>query len=478
MKGIRFWTLSFVLVLATGLAGTGAQGQQNGPSVAPQGAAAQAPQQPQVRQFSGTPIDVDYQAANLRSVLRQLADIGGVNLVIDSSVPASANVDLKLTQVPWDQVLDVLLKTGGLTYEVDGPVIRVMTREARTRELEDEGKQKKASELAPELQTFRTKLNYASATAVKRLLEQGRLISDRGTVDVDERTNMLIVKDIPRSFDQIQQIVRDIDQPERQVEIEAKIVQTNRDTARELGVQWGVNGRMSQTLGNTTNLGFPNNASIGGRVVEQGPVTQGATGSDPRATELDRTGTGVNLPVAGATSALGLSLGAINGAFNLDVALSALERKGKLEILSTPRVTTQNNKEAEMTQGFQIPIIIEANNTVTVQFKDAALVLRVTPQITAANTVIMNILLENGSPDFSRAVNGNPSINTQRARTQVQVADGVTTVIGGIVQSTVTSATESTPGLSRIPLLGWLFRKTSDRNENSELLVFITPRIL
>lgn len=476
MKGIRFWVLSFVLVLATSLASTGAKDQPNGPQ-APQ-APAQAQGQPQPRQFSGTPIDVDYQAANLRSVLRQLADIGGVNLVIDTSVPSSANVDLKLTQVPWDQVLDVLLKTGGLTYEVDGPIIRVMTREARTKELEDEGKQKKASEQAPNLETFHVKLNYASAVGVKKVLEQSRQVSERGSVDVDERTNMLIVKDIPSNFGQIERLVKEIDQPERQVEIEAKIVQTNRDTAKELGVQWGLNGRMSPQLGNTSNLAFPNNASVGGRVTQQGPVTQGATGSDPRATELDRTGTGVNLPVPGATSALGLSLGAINGAFNIDVALSALERKGKLEILSTPRVTTQNNKEAEMTQGFQIPIQIQANNTVTVQFKDAALVLKVTPQITAANTVIMQILLENGIPDFSRAVNGNPSINTQRAKTQVQVADGVTTVIGGIVQTQTTTSTESTPGLSRIPLLGWLFRKQSDRNENSELLIFITPRIL
>jgi type IV pilus assembly protein PilQ len=182
--------------------------------------------------------------------------------------------------------------------------------------------------------------------------------------------------------------------------------------------------------------------------------------------------------VTGASTAIGLSLGAVNGAFNLDVALTALEHEGKLEILSMPRVTTQNNKAAEVTQGFEIPIQIVANNTVTVQFKPAALMLKVTPQITGANTVIMNILLENGIPDFSRAVNGNPSINTQRANTEVQVEDGVTTVIGGILQTQSTSANDRTPGISKIPLLGWLFRRDEQRNESQELLIFITPRII
>ncbi len=409
-------------------------------------------------------------------VLRQLSDIGGVNLVIDPSVPLNAPVDLKLTQVPWDQVLDVILKTTQLTYQVDGPVVRVMTREARTKELEDETRQKKASQAAPDLATARIRLNYATAVAVKKLIEQGRIITDRGNVDVDERTNMLIVRDTAQNLDEIRRLLADLDKPEPQVEIEAKIIQTNHDTARQLGVQWGLNGRVSPDLGNTTNLAFPNNGSISGRTTQQGGVTQ--TPNDPRAGQLSTTGTAVNLPATGATSAIGLSLGAINGAFNLDVALSALEHKGQLKILSTPKVTTQNNQEAEVTQGFQVPIQIVANNTVTIQFKDAALKLTVTPQITAAGTVIMKIGLENGQPDFSRAVNGNPSINTQTAHTQVQVADGITTVIGGIVQSTETVAHDSTPGISKVPLLGWLFRHDTNESSNQELLIFITPRIL
>jgi type IV pilus assembly protein PilQ len=459
----RLWLIAAALVCSSALVGAG---QQIPAAAAPPG----------LRQFSGSPIDVDYQAANLRTVLRQLSEIGGVNLVIDPSVPNSAAVDLKLTQVPWDQVMDVILRSSGLTYQLDGTVIRVLTREARTKELTDEATQRKASEALPELTTARIRLNYSTAAAVAGLLKDAGLISKNGSVQSDERSNLLIINDTARNIDDIQKLVLELDRPEPQVEIEAKILQTNRDTANAIGVQWGLNGRVSPELGNTTGLAFPNNGNLSGRVQGQGNTTQGP--NDPRATASQQTGTAINLPAAGASTALGLSLGAINGAFNLDVALSALEHQGKAKILSTPRVTTQNNQQAEITQGFQVPIQVVANNTVTVTFKDAALKLTVTPQITGANTVIMKIALENGTPDFSRAVNGNPSINTQKAETQVQVADGVTTVIGGILQNTDTSAIDQTPGLGNLPLLGWLFKRNDVRTQSQELLIFITPRII
>jgi type IV pilus assembly protein PilQ len=170
-------------------------------------------------------------------------------------------------------------------------------------------------------------------------------------------------------------------------------------------------------------------------------------------------------------------MGSINGAVNLDVALSALERQGQGRILSTPRVSTQNNVAAEITQGVQIPLQTVANNTVTVTFRDAALTLKVTPQITAANTVIMAITVENSAPDFSRAINDIPPIDTQRAVTQVLVSDGETTVIGGIYVSRQQASQDRTPGLYRVPLLGWLFKRDSLADESRELLIFITPRI-
>jgi type IV pilus assembly protein PilQ len=186
----------------------------------------------------------------------------------------------------------------------------------------------------------------------------------------------------------------------------------------------------------------------------------------------------INLPIPGASTGIGLALGAINGAFNLDVALSALEDSGQGRLLSTPRVTTQNNIAATIEQGVQIPIQTVANNTVTVSFRPAALRLNVTPQITASNTVIMIIEVVNEAPDFSRAINGIPPIDSQNARTQVLVNNGETTVIGGIYVSREQSSQDRTPGLYRIPLLGWLFQRNELTDESRELLIFITPRIM
>ncbi len=477
MRRIRFWVLAAAIVAGTTLVGMGAT---------PQDAPASAPASSQsLSSFSTSPIDVDYQAANLRTVLLQLAEIGGMNLVVDPSVPSDAMVDLKLTQVPWDQVMDLVLRSGfadassagGLTYEIEGNVIRVLTQKALTDQFSAEAQKRKASEQAPELVTARIRLNYATAKDVADLLSKlGYAKENRGAIQSEDRTNMLVVQETPKNIADIRSLVTELDKPEPQVEIEAKIIKTDRDTAQALGVQWGANGRVASELGNTTSLAFPNNGTVGGRVTQQGAVTQGP--NDARATPLETSPTAVNLPVTGATTALGLSMGAVNGALGLDMALSALEHEGKAEVLSTPRITTQNNKEAEITQGFRVPIQIVANNTVTVQFQDAALKLTVTPQITAANTVIMQIAIENATPDFSKAVNGNPSINTQRAQTQLQVSDGATTVIGGILQSQTTESVDSTPGISRIPLLGWLFKRSDNRSQSSELLIFITPRII
>jgi type IV pilus assembly protein PilQ len=473
MNKIRLWAVVAAIVAGTTIAGMGATPQEQVP-------VAVAVVQDGAPTYSGMPIDVDYESANLRTVLRQLSEIGGLNLVIDPSVPTDGTVDLRLAQVPWDQVMDVVLKSGQLVSEREGSVVRVLTREMQTKEFSDQATQKRASQQAPDLEMLRVRLNYASASAVAQLLKDAQfLTTGRGSVQFEERTNMLIVRDTPQNIGEIRALVADIDKPEQQVEIEARIVQTNRDTARALGVQWGFNGRATPELGNTTNLGFPNSGTVGGRVQgSQGAMTQGAQGSDPRAGGLERVGTAVDLGVPGANTAVGMALGAINGAFNLDVALSALEKTGSLKIISTPRVTTQNNKQAEVTQGFEIPYQVVSNNTVTIQFKDAALKLVVKPQITAARTVIMEISLENGSPDASLGIDGSPAIRTDRASTQVQVPDGQTTVIGGIVQTRESTSNERTPGISRIPILGWLFRNSDTSQLTQELLIFITPRII
>jgi len=375
---------------------------------------------------------------------------------------------VNLRDVPWDQALDIILRANKLGYVLDGTIVRIAPltvlaeEETQRRNLADQ------QALSGELRVLTRSLSYAKAEDLRQLLTQ-TVLSQRGSIQFDQRTNMLIINDLQARLDRASELIATLDRPEPQVEIEARIVQTSRDFARAIGVQWGVNARASAALGNTLPLAFPNQGSVTGRTgVNQGPPPPDTQGVP----------SGVNLGVSPASSAIGLALGAVNGAVGLDVALSALEETGQGRILSSPRVSTQNNVEAEITQGVQIPIQTVANNTVTVTFQDAALTLRVTPQITAINTVIMRIAVENASPDFSRAVNGIPPIDTQRAQTQVLVGDGDTTVIGGIYVSREQATQDRTPGLHRIPLLGWLFQRNGVLDESRELLIFITPRIM
>ena len=456
--------------------GTAAPAQAAGSATIPllaQAATAQPPQpEPPAggarpgRQFTGNPISLDFQGADLRAVLRTFSEISGLNMVIDPTVQGT--VDVALRDVPWDQALDIILRANKLGYVVDGTIVRIAPNSVLKSEEDDHKALLDAQTEASQLGTLQRQLSYAKGEDVAALLKSANVLSKRGQANVDPRTNTLIVRDVASQFPEITAIIDVIDRAQPQVEIEARIVQTNKNYARALGVQWGFSGRVDPALGNTTRLAFPNNGSLGGRT----GGAQGATGTGGAQP------TAVNFPVSGATSAVGLALGSVNGAFNLDVALSALESSGNGRVLSTPRVTTQNNVAAEMKQGVQIPIQTVANNTVTVTFKDAALVLQVTPQITAANTVIMLVSLENASPDFSRAVNGIPPINTQSARTQVLVSDGETTVIGGIYVSEQQAATGRTPGLGSLPILKWLFKRDSVNEQNTELLIFITPRII
>src|SRR5262249_42496469 len=338
------------------------------------------------------------------------------------------------------------------------PLAVLADEEAQRRKLGEE------QALAGQLQVFTKTLSYARAEELQALLAKSAL-SPRGTVQVDQRTNTGIITDLPEKLTVATDLIPTPDKPQPQVEIEARIVQANKNYARQLGIQWGFNGKLDPTLGNTTNLAFPNSVNVGGRSLG----SQGPTGGQT-------TSTAVNLGASAPDSAVGLALGSINGAFNLDFALTAAETSGNLRVLSTPRVSAQNNMEAEITQGVQIPIQTVANNTVTVSFRDAALTLKVTPQITAAGTVIMKIALENAQPDFSRSVNGIPPINTQRANTQVLVNDGQTTVIGGIFVSQEQTVLDRTPGLSQVPLIKWLFRRDDLRDQSTELLIFITPK--
>ena len=414
--------------------------------------------------YTGHPVSLDFAGSDLRAVLRTFSEISGLNVVIDPTIQGT--VDLKLTDVPWDQALEIILRANKLGYAVDGTIVRMAPlsvladEETQRRKLSDE------QALAGELRVLTRALSYARAQDLREMLTQ-TVLSQRGSVQTDARTNTIIIQDLADRLTRANDLLTTLDVPQPQVEIEARIVQTTREFARNLGVQWGFGGKANSALGNALPLAFPNQASITGR-----------TGAEQGASDGDNvTSTVVGLGVQAATSAVGLAMGSINGAVNLDVALSALERQGQGRILSTPRVSTQNNIAAEITQGVQIPLQTVANNTVTVTFRDAALTLKVTPQITAAKTVIMAITVENSAPDFSRAIRDIPPIDTQRAVTQVLVSDGETTVIGGIYVSRQQASQDRTPGLYRLPLLGWLFKRDSLADESRELLIFITPRI-
>ena len=445
------------------------------PVPAPPATVSQTVGQGTEKRYIGSPVSLDLDGADLRATLRTLVEHGGLNVVFDPSVQGT--VDIFVRDIPWDQALETILRANKLGYVAEGTIIRIAPLNVLAEEEAERRKLADARALAGDLSVRTFALSYAKATDLQPLLTRS-VLSPRGQIQVDSRTNTLIVMDLPDRLQTAQNLITSLDRAEPQVEVEARIVQTTRDFAKAIGIQWGLNGRMTPELGNTTNLAFPNRGTLGGRLGAQGP-----TGTDPRAGATESTGTVIGLPAqnlgsAAVNTAIGLALGSVNGAFNLDVALTALERSGKGRVLSTPRLTTQNNIQAKVQQGIQIPIQTVANNTVTVTFKEAVLMLQVTPQITAAGTVIMQVSVTNMAADFSRQVNGIPPIDTQEAHTQVQVEDGATTVIGGIFVSREQASSDKTPLLHRVPMLGWLFKRDSIQDESRELLIFITPRIL
>jgi type IV pilus secretin PilQ/predicted competence protein len=429
----------------------------------------------------GTPISLDFKDGDLQDIFRLFADISGLNVVVNPGV--SGKVTLKLNEVPWGRALELILKTNSLGCVLEGNVIRIARLSELEKEEEERRKLDEAKALAGDLADYTKRISYAKADTLAGVLTKAGALSARGQINIDERTNTIIIKDLPFAIDQARALISELDTATPQVEIEARIVVTSRNFTRDLGIQWGFSSESSARYGNSTDLNYPNQIILNGNAV---PSTLGIPANNLGPGGLaSATGVGaptrgyaVNLPATSFNSGIGISTGNILGSFNLDLALTALERQGRGRLLSTPKVTTQNNMQAEIKQGLQIPIQTVANNTVTVTFKDAVLTLKVTPQITDSGTVILNLEVENNSADFANLVNGIPPINTQSAKTIVQVTDGQTAVVGGIYQSTETTTVNQTPFLSKIPLLGYLFKSKATSSQNNELLLFITPRIV
>ena len=430
------------------------------------------------KQFTGHPISLDFKDGDLQDIFRLFADISGLNIVVNPGV--TGKVTLKLNEVPWDQALDLILKANNLGYTLENNVIRIARLTDLQREEQEARKLAEERALAGDLEVFSKRLSYAKAADLEPTVKKVAL-SARGTITLDPRTNTMIITDLPVNIERAKDLITDLDRATSQVEIEARIVVTSRNFTRDLGIQWGFLNRQTPQFNNTTNMAFPNAIVVNGQGVPSTagiPADQGIAGADTAGVGPGGRGYAVNLPANAFNSGIGISLGNILGSFNLDLALTALERQGRGRLLSTPKVTTQNNQSAEIKQGVQIPIQTVANNTVTVSFKDAVLTLKVTPQITEAGTVILTVEVENNSADFANLVNGIPPINTQSAKTQVLVRDGATAVIGGIYQSNEQTSQGRTPFLANLPFVGGLFRNRFITNTNNELLLFITPRII
>jgi type IV pilus assembly protein PilQ len=437
---------------------------------------------PGERKYTGHPISLDFKDGDLQDIFRLFADISGLNVVVNPGV--SGKVTLKLNEVPWDQALDLILKTNGLGYTLEDNVIRIAPLTALQREEQERAKLQHEKELAGDLIPWRKPLSYAKADALQPTVQKVAL-SERGTITIDSRTNTMIITDLPAYIEKAKDLILDLDRATPQVEIEARIVVTTRNFTRDLGIQWGFMNQITPRFGNTTGLNYPNSIILNGGGVVPSTTAAGllpdqlGTLSSDSGIGVQGRGYAVNLPATAVNTAIGVSTANLAGNFNLDVALTALESRGRGRILSTPKVTTQNNQEAEIKQGIQIAVTNFSpaqGNMVT--FKDVVLTLKVTPQITEAGTVILGLDVQNNSADFSRSVNGVPPINIQSVKTQVLVIDGATAVIGGIYQQTEQASRNQTPLFGELPIVGYLFRNKTIRNENTELLVFITPRIV
>ncbi len=404
-------------------------------------------------QFTGDPITLTLKDADIKDVLKTFSALTHLNIVIDPSVGGTVTVELR--DVPWDQALDLILKINGLDYVLENNVLRVSTVQKLSAEKAARAKFLKDQETAQPLKTVVKPLSYAKAQEVKQLLsEDSYLMSERGSVVVDPRTNTLIIRDTIDRVEGVLRLIDTLDQPTPQVVIEGRIVETTKTFSRQLGINWSFNSINDAAHGNSTGLAFPSSIS------SQGGVNLGASNSS--------------------AGFIGLSFGDILNTFNLDFLLSAAEAEGVAKIVSTPRVTTQNLKRARIRSGLQIPVQTVANNTVTVQYVDATLNLEVTPQITAEGTVNLDLSIKKQQPLQAGVITGgnNAPISTRDAQTELLVRDGGTTVIGGIYQIDNQDNRNSVPGLSKIPVLGALFRNHSVSTKHDELLIFITPRIV
>jgi type IV pilus assembly protein PilQ len=385
--------------------------------------------------YQGELVSVKLVDVSLTDFFRTISELSGLNVLIDPDVQGSLTINVE--QIKWDQLFDTVLRSHGLVRSIEGNLVRISTKETLQREEESEQKLKRAAYLAEDTITVTRHLNYSNGTELAPSFQNQ--LTERGQIDIDQRTNTLIITDVDDSVEKILGLLESLDVPERQVEIEARIVEATTGFSRRLGVQLGL--------------------LVG---------TEG---------DRNRGGLAVLAPVTDPVGSISFSSGKALDTVRLDAVITAAESEGEARMLSRPRVSAQNNVEAKITQGSRIPVPVQQNFTTTVHYETAALQLTVTPQITSQDTVLLKIRVENSVADFNQTVLGIPTILTSESQTQVLVEDGGTTIIGGIFVEADRESEDKVPGLGDVPLLGNLFKHTTVERETREIIFFITPRI-
>jgi type IV pilus assembly protein PilQ len=424
--------------------------------------------------FTGERLSLNFQDIEVRAVLQLLADFTGLNLVTSDTV--TGNITLRLKNVPWDQALSIIMKTRGLSMRQNGNVLLIApTEEIAAREKLELESQRQIEELAPLFSEY-IQLNYAKATDIQKLLkaEGNQLLTpERGNVTFDERTNTLLVRDTAAKLDDIRRLITRLDVAVRQVLIESRVVIANDDFARDIGVRFGLSTHLKQD-GNFLDINGTQEGYIGGTSGLHEGSLESPAGSGQE-------GLLVNLPQT-LSSSRG---GAINfiagklGSYLLQLELSAMQQEGKGEVVSSPRVVTSDQSTAVIKQGVEIPYQEASSSGATsVSFKEAVLKLEVTPHITPDDRIIMDLNISKDSPDFSRSVLGVPPVDTREVETSVLVENGETVVLGGVFERSETRRNERVPFFGDLPYVGFMFKQELRTDENRELLIFVTPKIL
>ncbi|PIR23927.1 MAG: hypothetical protein COV44_00510 [Deltaproteobacteria bacterium CG11_big_fil_rev_8_21_14_0_20_45_16] len=422
--------------------------------------------------YTGKRVSLEFQDARVQDVLRLIAEVSKLNVIIADDV--TGTITLKLVDVPWDQALDIILTSKGLDKVQAGNILRVAPIESLKKEREIALANDKA---AKQLEPLRLKLfniNYAKAGDMKDRIKA--LLSERGTVDTDERTNTLIVEDIAETLSRMENLIAVLDTQTPQVRIESRIVQANDRFTQSLGIQWGPTLRLDGSNGHATDWQFPNTINVlTAPTTADGVASPAFISPEPGGlTDFAVDALPGNTVTGGS---MGFRLGGISDVFNLDLRLSYAENEQMARVVSRPSITVLDNKTARIIQGSKIPFLSSSSEGSNVQFQEAGIQISVTPQITNDGSVILTVSTQSNEPG-SEQVGGNPIINIREAQTDMLVKSGRTAVLGGVFKTSETKGKGGVPGLMNIPILGWLFKGQSESNNREEMLIFITPYIL